>query len=123
MYFCKNTRYFFQILECNCHGHTNKCHFDPAVYVANGNRSGGVCDNCQHNTAGRQCELCKPLYYRDPYKNISDEDVCKRKSGLLCILLEKNVCGICNPLVFLFLSTTYAYSRKFRDLYATLPVR
>lgn len=63
--------------KCNCNGHTEKCHFDPAVYNATGGTSGGVCDDCQHNTAGRQCETCKPLYYRDPFKNIFDPDVCK----------------------------------------------
>ena len=66
-------------LECKCHGHTEKCHFDPAVYNSTGHTSGGVCDDCQHNTAGRQCEQCKPLYYRDPYRDITDPKVCKRK--------------------------------------------
>lgn len=63
--------------KCNCNGHTEKCHFDPAVYNATGRTSGGVCDDCQHNTTGRQCEQCKLLYYRDPFKNIFDPDVCK----------------------------------------------
>ncbi|XP_002168125.3 laminin subunit beta-1 isoform X1 [Hydra vulgaris] len=64
--------------KCNCNGHSDKCHFDIAVYNANGKTSGGVCDDCQHNTHGRQCEQCKPLYYRDPFKNIFDPDVCKQ---------------------------------------------
>eukprot|EP00794_Sanderia_malayensis_P006149 gene6149-6855_t len=62
--------------KCNCHMHTNKCHFDPAVYKAFNNASGGVCDDCQHNTTGRQCELCKPLFYRDPFKDLTDPRVC-----------------------------------------------
>ncbi|XP_065066667.1 laminin subunit beta-1-like [Rhopilema esculentum] len=62
--------------KCNCHGHTDKCHFDPAVFKATRNRSGGVCDDCKHNTTGRQCELCKPLFYRDPFKDLTDTKVC-----------------------------------------------
>lgn len=63
--------------KCNCNSHTEKCHFDPAVYNSTGHTSGGVCDDCKHNTAGRQCEQCKPLYYRDPFRDITDPRVCK----------------------------------------------
>uniref|UniRef100_A0A8C6DR63 Uncharacterized protein n=1 Tax=Moschus moschiferus TaxID=68415 RepID=A0A8C6DR63_MOSMO len=52
--------------ECECHGHARSCHFDMALYLASGNVSGGVCDSCQHNTAGRHCELCQPFLHRDP---------------------------------------------------------
>ncbi|KAH0618918.1 hypothetical protein JD844_018460 [Phrynosoma platyrhinos] len=62
--------------RCNCNGHSNKCHFDPAVYEANGGVSGGVCEDCQHNTAGQHCEHCKTNFFHNRRYDLSHPEVC-----------------------------------------------
>ncbi|XP_051856947.1 netrin-4 isoform X2 [Antechinus flavipes] len=62
---------------CKCNGHADTCHFDKDVWRASGNRSGGVCDNCQHNTEGQHCQRCKPGFYRDLRRPFSAPDACK----------------------------------------------
>uniref|UniRef100_A0A8C3F1M8 Laminin subunit beta-2 n=1 Tax=Chrysemys picta bellii TaxID=8478 RepID=A0A8C3F1M8_CHRPI len=61
---------------CKCNGHSDRCHFDMAVYVANDRISGGVCEDCQHHTMGQHCDQCKPFFYRDPLRTISDPLAC-----------------------------------------------
>ncbi|XP_022829188.1 laminin subunit beta-1 [Spodoptera litura] len=63
--------------RCTCNNHATTCHFDPAVYNKTGKISGGVCDNCQHNTMGVNCERCKPKFYKDPNLDIQSPDICK----------------------------------------------
>ncbi|XP_042326667.1 laminin subunit beta-4 isoform X5 [Sceloporus undulatus] len=47
-----------------------------AVYLSNNRISGGVCEDCQHNTVGQHCDQCKLFFYRDPQKAISDPHAC-----------------------------------------------
>ncbi|NWW15565.1 NET4 protein, partial [Falcunculus frontatus] len=63
--------------SCKCNGHADTCHFDMDAWLASGNRSGGVCDNCQHNTEGQHCQRCKLGFYRNLRKPFSAPDACK----------------------------------------------
>ncbi|XP_061578256.1 laminin subunit beta-4 [Cololabis saira] len=63
--------------RCNCNGHSDSCHFDAARYAATGGVSGGVCDDCQHDRMGPQCERCRQGLYRDPRRAPDDPEACK----------------------------------------------
>jgi len=67
----------FECKKCNCNNHASSCHFDSEVFKASGDVSGGVCDNCQHNTAGINCEECADFYFRRADKSITDIDACQ----------------------------------------------
>ncbi|XP_061488032.1 laminin subunit beta-3 [Rhineura floridana] len=62
--------------RCNCNGHSNKCYFDPVVYQANGGLSGGVCEDCLHNMAGRNCEHCKTNFFRNRNFDLDHSEAC-----------------------------------------------
>lgn len=63
--------------KCNCNNHATKCHFDAARFKSTGFVSGGVCDDCMHNTMGVNCQECKSLFYQDPMRDIRDPEICQ----------------------------------------------
>ena len=67
--------------ECKCNGHAKSCHFSRGLWLATGRRSGGVCDDCSHDTEGRHCQNCKKGFFRDPGRPKTAPDSCKRKSA------------------------------------------
>lgn len=64
-------------VACNCNQHAKRCRFDAELFRLSGNRSGGVCLNCRHNTAGRNCHLCKPGFVRDTSLPMTHRKACK----------------------------------------------
>ncbi|KAK2718943.1 laminin subunit beta-1-like [Artemia franciscana] len=78
--------------RCNCNNHATSCHFDPVVFEATGQTSGGVCDGCQHNTMGRQCEQCKPYFYQQPGIDIQDPSICAACNCDMRGSLDEGIC-------------------------------
>uniref|UniRef100_A0A671SGR9 Netrin-1-like n=1 Tax=Sinocyclocheilus anshuiensis TaxID=1608454 RepID=A0A671SGR9_9TELE len=70
-----------ECVACNCNLHARRCRFNMELYKLSGRKSGGVCLNCRHNTAGRHCHYCKEGYYRDMSKPISHRKACKGMKG------------------------------------------
>ncbi|KAJ0015882.1 hypothetical protein NQD34_014172 [Periophthalmus magnuspinnatus] len=66
-----------ECLPCNCNLHARRCRFNMELYKLSGRKSGGVCMNCRHNTAGRHCHYCKEGYYRDMARPITHRRACK----------------------------------------------
>ncbi|GAB1285872.1 Usherin [Apodemus speciosus] len=86
----------FNCKPCQCNSHASSCHYDASVdpFPLEHNRGGGgVCDDCQHHTAGRHCESCQDYFYRPVGADPAALDVCKhcdcnragtRNGSLLC---------------------------------------
>ncbi|KAJ8361099.1 hypothetical protein SKAU_G00176240 [Synaphobranchus kaupii] len=64
--------------KCECHSHADTCHFSPRAWQSSGGSSGGICDNCRHNTEGRRCQRCRPGYRRHPAKPLNSPHACTR---------------------------------------------
>ncbi|XP_029085293.1 usherin isoform X2 [Monodon monoceros] len=70
----------FNCKPCECNSHSRSCHYNISVdpFPFEHHRGGGgVCDDCEHNTTGRNCELCKDYFFRQVGADPSAMDVCK----------------------------------------------
>jgi netrin receptor unc-5 len=59
--------------RCKCNGHASKCVLSPTT--------GQLTCDCRHNTAGRDCERCKPFHFDRPWARATARDAneCKGK--------------------------------------------
>ncbi|XP_041057965.1 netrin-4 isoform X3 [Carcharodon carcharias] len=94
-----------QCRKCKCNNHANSCHFDLSVWLASGNRSGGVCDNCKHNTEGQHCQQCQSGFYRNLNVPLSAPDTCLGKCEC-----RNQILG--NPKVFCNMKYTFVLKVK-----------
>lgn len=51
--------------RCKCNGHASRC--IPG-------KQGSLACQCAHNTAGRECEKCKPFHFDRPWGRATDRD-------------------------------------------------
>ncbi|KAL3316769.1 Netrin-1, partial [Cichlidogyrus casuarinus] len=63
-------------IACDCNLHSSNCEFSQEVWEGSRHKTGGVCNNCSHNTTGRKCQQCEIGYYRDWDKPMSHEVAC-----------------------------------------------
>lgn len=61
--------------RCKCNGHASRCIAD---------RTGNLTCECKHNTAGTDCERCKPFHFDRPWGRATARDAneCKGKIGI-----------------------------------------
>ncbi|KAM5209700.1 netrin-5 isoform 4-T11 [Hipposideros larvatus] len=64
-------------LPCSCNQHARRCRFNSELFRLSGGRSGGICEQCRHHTAGRHCHYCQPGFWRDPSQPITSRKACR----------------------------------------------
>ncbi|KAL0271592.1 UNVERIFIED_CONTAM: hypothetical protein PYX00_008641 [Menopon gallinae] len=69
--------------RCKCNGHASRC-------IPTG-RNGQLSCDCKHNTAGRDCERCKPFYFDRPWGRATERDAneCKGTFSLDSVSSER----------------------------------
>lgn len=61
--------------SCHCNGHANKCTKTAGIH-----KNETRCE-CEHNTIGRDCDMCHPAYNDAPWRpaGVIDAHACKRE--------------------------------------------
>ncbi|XP_060636350.2 netrin-1-like [Anolis sagrei] len=66
-----------ECVACDCNLHSHRCRFSMELFELSGRRSGGICLNCRHHTAGRHCQYCQPGFKRDLSRPMTSNKACK----------------------------------------------
>ncbi|KAM8787731.1 LOW QUALITY PROTEIN: netrin-5 [Rhynchonycteris naso] len=82
-------RHPYPCLPCFCNQHARCCRFNSELFRLSGGRSGGVCEQRRHHTAGRHCHYCQTGFWRDPSQPITSHKACRHKYGLKSSLGRK----------------------------------
>uniref|UniRef100_A0A3Q3VQH8 Netrin-1 n=1 Tax=Mola mola TaxID=94237 RepID=A0A3Q3VQH8_MOLML len=64
--------------KCQCHSHADSCHFSQRAWLSSAGTTGGVCDDCKHNTVGRRCHRCRHGYRRYLSLPLNSPHACTR---------------------------------------------
>ncbi|KAE8742316.1 hypothetical protein FOCC_FOCC012116, partial [Frankliniella occidentalis] len=56
--------------RCKCNGHASRC----TTTGGQGGQPGQLTCECRHNTAGRECERCKPFHFDRPWARATAKD-------------------------------------------------
>lgn len=64
----------FHCVACDCGGRSDECIFDSEAYLLSGNRTGGICTNCENDTFGNACQKCAEGFY--PTNSFAEELNC-----------------------------------------------
>ncbi|XP_046398142.1 netrin-1-like [Ischnura elegans] len=63
--------------RCKCNGHASRC------TVVEGPGGGSLACECRHNTAGRDCERCRPFHFDRPWGRATARDPHECRAGHL----------------------------------------
>ncbi|KAM6900446.1 laminin subunit alpha-1 [Xenentodon cancila] len=74
----QKSMYVHPCIPCRCNNHSEICDAET-----------GDCQECQHHTVGRRCEVCAPGYYGNVSGSISDCSLCA------CPLLDNSFSSTC----------------------------
>lgn len=63
--------------QCQCNNHAQKCKFSWKLFEQSNRTSGGVCEECLHNTRGAKCHLCQMGFVKQSDKKMDDLEACQ----------------------------------------------
>ena len=72
--------------SCSCYGHADSCKPAKPEHENIEGMVHGLCE-CEHNTMGNNCELCKPLYNDLQWKPATGKNKNECKSKILLLII------------------------------------